>query len=163
MGYRIDEPREITTTPERLLDVIFDVSEGNEHRKGYRGQRLASWDLSPTLVRFHDAIGLSATHQKYIVTQHLIREAFCESASYNNDLDTADLENEDLVWQLGQHHGLPTPLLDWTASPFVGLFFALTQPAGTPTSESNAPRSLWVVDVDLLAQIKQRDCPRDPS
>jgi hypothetical protein len=44
-------------------------------------------------------------------------------------------------WELMQHHGAPTRLLDWTRSPFVALWFALL------TDDNDSDGALWVIDI----------------
>ena len=59
------------------------------------------------------------------------------------------------IWKrmiLGQHHGLPTRLLDWTRSPLVALHFAMTESDYTQMDKHDAV--VWKIDIpDLKKQL----------
>ncbi len=86
----------------------------------YRGQRNENWKLEPTLNRYYNEKGIVDFKKSY--EKHLKNFKISLRGRFANLKQIQDDENE--LWALGQHHGLATPLLDFTFSPYAAAYFS---------------------------------------
>jgi len=132
---------------ERLFEGSWNPDLG-VHRSdfAFRGRWDAADDLATSLVRLG---GDAAT-----LEGHLLRN-FRKYAA-------GDVVPADSAWNwlaLGQHHGLPTRMLDWTYSPYVALHFATTR-----RDRFDEDGCVWMLDyvrAHELAPGELRRCLRD--
>lgn len=98
--------------------------------KGYvwRGHGSSAWELKSTLERKLEKY--PRTQWPALTSNHLEKFRFAIRGRRGSNPATLNDDNE--VWALGQHNGLATPLLDWTSSPFVALYFAFADASPTP-------------------------------
>ena len=130
------------TTVEELMPLLADQAyrpnlKRNRCNYVYRGMPNADYKMVTTLRR--NCKDLERTLEPAIL-KNFAKYAVIEDPSVANS-----------VWRqmiLGQHHGLPTRLLDWTHSALVALHFA--------TSEENLEQMsahdgvIWRIDIDEL-------------
>jgi len=107
----------------------------------YRGHRRYDWPLTPSLGRFDPRNII--TEQVAGAQLRLFRRAVRGRIA---DRTLVELDEENELWSVGQHHGLMTPLLDWTYSPYVALFFAFEKEDRQQGELDNPYRAIYVLN-----------------
>ena len=129
---------------------LFQILQEPEFKKTkndmiFRGHRIHHWQLASTLGRRFK--GGAIPNEK----SNALMEQF-QLAMRGRGYDLGPLEEDEDIWAVGQHYGLNTPLLDWTRSPFVALFFAFTKYEDSETTALNPSRAIFCLNMTRIKE-----------
>ncbi len=128
------------------------------HTYIWRGHRNDNWLLEPTLDRLVKKAKVPKTKRHKFRNDHL--EQFKYATRGRRGANPPLLKDENDWWALGQHYGLATPLLDWTASPFVAAYFAFIGNE-SPQTRYRAVYALHKPSIEKYVEDKARDIERN--
>jgi FRG domain len=133
---RLDSWREFKRD---LVSEFVDIGGYRRDAFLFRGMRSPQWRLESTFDRIYRHVEADRRTKLFYTLVASFRDA-CR----NFGLPEEFCGDDRRLIALGQHHGLPTRLLDWSSSPYIAAFFAYQE----ALEELDAPDShvvLWVL------------------
>ncbi len=136
---------ETTTSPKELMARLEDLALSRGEGKTYvfRGHQKESWRTQSTLARY-SSVPHRAYHSRLdkMLSHFLINALSVGTVPFNKDNRRARLE-------YGRHFGVPSPLIDFSWSPYVALFFALNGVDDRPGAGSENA-AVYALNIEAL-------------
>jgi hypothetical protein len=125
-------------------DIVAELFPGeSQHRRGvylFRGMQSPRWRLEPSFDR---AFGDVPAAERPALFDALLATFRADCRDFGVPADVCDDDHRLIA--LGQHHGLPTRLLDWTISPYVAAWFAYADALDLGATDSHVV--VWALDL----------------
>lgn len=147
-----DSEVKITSIGDYIKEIIRlrqNVDTEKDFFQWYRGHANRSWELVPKVQRgFNGDIEDLFRKERYYTNDFQARASIFQS-SQHPQLD------EYASWlTLMQHYGLPTRLLDWSRSPLIALYFAVSE-----EKEYEQDACVWILTPSKLNSSEKLEKP----
>jgi hypothetical protein len=130
------------------------ATEMRKKRNGewFRGHGSHEFPLTTTLHR------LGRFRLERFLVLDLPKFSAQAEATLNRRFDLNDGKDYSTILGLGRHHGLPTPLIDWTASPYIAAFFAFSDAIeNRDIRDKNAKVRIFALSTEFVMSLAQPD------
>lgn len=133
-----DEYEKFVEETRASIEAIKDSTDSYVSDMFFRGQKNSDWKLETTLERFNEHNTSLDEYYRLLLRVKPAIESFTDKEfvfSYENEYEKGMHTRDGKGFKIGQlefmshlrHNGFPSPLLDWSLSPYVALFFAFNE------------------------------------